>query len=120
MRKWTGEIKSSGAQSLFQFLVSGLGSKAKEVEVDLPALAADLSTLDSREAITIYNIILDYWQHNKEQVKKMGGDRNFPYNAKQKEEGAEMDLKEMPDNLIIMLHQYIFVRKQARESEKTS
>jgi hypothetical protein len=85
------------------------GPKKIGIDIDLTKLASDLELLNQRLMKTVMEIIRDYSIANPIAVKVMGRKTNIPYDGHYDlpNKLATFDLKNFPDNLIIILVEFI-------------
>jgi hypothetical protein len=85
------------------------GQKKIGIDIDLVKLAADLELLNQRLMKTVMEIIRDYSIANPVAVKVMGRKTNIPYDGHYDlpNKLATFDLRNFPDNLIIILVEFI-------------
>jgi hypothetical protein len=85
------------------------GTKKIGIDVDLTQLASDIESLNPRMMKTVMDIIKDYCFANPNAVKVMGKRSNIPYegNYDFTNKSVSFDLKNFPDNLVIVLIEFI-------------
>lgn len=113
LMSYSGSVKHSGQNPLLDQLIRKLGNKEKVCNIDLVALAEQLSALDERKAKTVFEIIKDYRENNIRKVETMGNSSTTPYqsNYDKTTNSTSFDLKYMPDNLVCILNQFIILHK---------
>jgi len=110
--RYNQDIKHTNQCMIMGQIVKSLKTNnIQEVDIDLVPLAVALSNLIPRMTKTVMEIIVDYHFSNPEAIQIMGRRDGAPYGGHYDGANTNLDLKKLPDSLLIILHEFILLTK---------
>lgn len=110
--RYSQDIKHTNQCMIMGQIVKSLKTNnIQEVDIDLVPLASSLSNLIPRMTKTVMEIIVDYHFSNPEAIQIMGRRDGAPYGGHYDGANTNLDLKKLPDSLLIILYEFILLTK---------